>query len=198
MPFGRRRHAGVSHAGHEPATVRRVPHRHVHALVGHDPAHDEGADTEVAQDVIEVGGIEDPRRGLGQEDLVVGRRELRDRIACGIEGSDMDRGELVIERPVSTVAREAADDRMDHLDTCSTSGLHEAARLRHRAGPGFPIEGMVCVAVGMVGVSSRLQPDALHVDDEKRRLAAAVGLVTGWALGGHGGVVRAEGIQPRG
>ena len=68
VTLGRRRRAGIGHAGDEIAAIGRVAHRHVDALVRHDAGHDELADAEILQEVVDI-AVE-----LKTPDEVLGRR----------------------------------------------------------------------------------------------------------------------------
>ncbi len=99
----RDRGAGIRSAGDEIAAVGAVTNDHVHALVGQDAGHDQMADAEVLQHIVDFGRVEDARRGLGQHDLVADRRQRSRGQAIRVAWRDMDRGQLVVERAVAAV-----------------------------------------------------------------------------------------------
>ena len=72
--------AGVVHAAHVVAAIGAVLHRVVDALVGEEAGHEHILDADIAQEIIEVGRVEDGGRGLGQHDLVAFRRDLREHL----------------------------------------------------------------------------------------------------------------------
>jgi len=70
MPSPGWRRTGVGDADDEIPAIRAVPHRHVDALIREDARDDEMADAEVAQEIVDVGRVEDARGRLRQQDLV--------------------------------------------------------------------------------------------------------------------------------
>ena len=64
------------HATHVVAKIGTVPHRMVDALVGEEASHEHILNADIAEQIIEVGGVEDGRGGLGQHQLTVLRREF--------------------------------------------------------------------------------------------------------------------------
>ena len=66
---------GILDQGDQVAAVGGIAHGHVHALVGDHPADDQVAGAEVAQYVVDGGGVENAGRGLGSTiSLAVGSR----------------------------------------------------------------------------------------------------------------------------
>src|SRR5205823_1783104 len=68
--------AGVLDEADVVASSRGAADGGLDAAVGDDPADDEVPDAEVAQDVVEVGAVEDAAASLGDDDLVADRRHL--------------------------------------------------------------------------------------------------------------------------
>ncbi len=113
-------------------------------------------------------------------------RKSRNGRGRGIVRCEVDRGQLVVERAVATVGREAADDGVDHLNAGVARCLEQPSSLRHRRARGHGVERMVGAALGMVGIEAGLEPDPLHVDQEKGGLATPVGRIARRQGGGDG------------
>ena len=61
MPLLGMRGAGIGDQGYEIPQVAGVSHRRANALVCQQAADNEKVDTEIAQDIVNVGGYEDTR-----------------------------------------------------------------------------------------------------------------------------------------
>ncbi|MNP60104.1 hypothetical protein D3C76_1551550 [compost metagenome] len=78
MPFCGVGGARIFDQSDQIAPIGRVANRHVHTLVSYDAGDDQMAGFKIAQHVVDVGRVENAGRGLGQDDLVLGDRELID------------------------------------------------------------------------------------------------------------------------
>jgi hypothetical protein len=66
------------HASHVVAAIGAVLDHMVDALVGQDAGDEHILDADIAEQIVEVGGVERRRGGLGQHDLIFLRRNLVD------------------------------------------------------------------------------------------------------------------------
>ncbi len=85
-------------------------------------------------------------------------------------------GELVVERAVAAVQRQAFDDRVQHVAAGLAACLENADLIGHD----HLAEASVVIAVGVLRmgrIEVRLAPDALHVDIEQGGHAVLVGAV---------------------
>src|SRR3546814_14821430 len=73
-------------------------------------------DAEVVEHIVDSGRVEDARGSLWQQDLVGTRRQRGDRLGQRVDGCDMDRRQLVVERAVEAVGGKALVDRVDNLN----------------------------------------------------------------------------------
>ena len=156
--------AGVFHDGHEEPAVAAVAHRRFDALVGHD-AHDRDVlDAQVAEHVLEVGGVEQARRGLRDDDLVGPRRELVDDFGLPCPLGDEDPRDLVVEAPIAPVEGQGLDDRVDHLHAALPAGGDQAPAVGdHETPDALPQPGVP----GLRGALLLVVLAFLHIDDEK-------------------------------
>ncbi len=155
-------HAGVADTGDVVAAVGGVLHRVVDALIGQKARHHEIFDADIAQQIVEVGGVEEARRGFRDDDLVIGRRDGGDdtRLLRALGNEELR--ELVVKAAVAAVAREVLDDCVDHFRAVPPERrdkLHEV-RDHDVAGGGeeFRVKRRLRV----------IERGILHVDDEER------------------------------
>src|SRR3546814_19783422 len=83
-------------------------------------------------------------------------------LAERIVGRDVQRRQLVVERAIAPVARQAADDRVDHLDAGAARRVEQPALVGDRLPGDMAVERMVLPPIGMAGIAPRLEPYPLQ------------------------------------
>src|SRR6266704_2541212 len=86
----------------------------------------------------------------------------------------MDRCQLVIERAITPIIGQAADDRVQYFHSRAAGGRQQALLVRYRALRSLAVEIVLRAPIRMGGVESGLEPDALHIDEQQCRFAALV------------------------
>ena len=61
---------GIGDQRHQVAEITCITHRRTDALISEQPADDQKVNTEVAQNIVNVGRNEDTRRGLRKYDFI--------------------------------------------------------------------------------------------------------------------------------
>ena len=69
---------GIVDQSHQVAAVAAIPNYGLNTLVGHDAHRHDVFDAEIAQHIVEIGGVEEARRGFGYDDLVLQRCQIVD------------------------------------------------------------------------------------------------------------------------
>ena len=166
-------HAVGQHEAAEAAVVG-FAHRGVDADFGGDAADDELLDAAVAQDQLEVGGVERALARLVDHRLAGDRVELRDDVVPGLA---LHQNPAHRPRIADALARRAAHDlgrrRVGQIGAMALAGVDDQhaglarrrQHLRRRLDRG--LEQADIVAEGFAE-SARLEKIALHVDDDQR------------------------------
>ena len=124
-------HAAVRQAGNVVAAVRAVLDGVVDALVRQKPGHDEILDADIAQEIIEIGGIEETGGRLGQHDLVLAGRDRIDDLRLPGALGDEEIREFVIEAAVTSIPGEIFHHGIDHLHAGGTAGCDRLDQIRN-------------------------------------------------------------------
>ena len=96
----------IGYTSHVIATIRTVTYSYIDALVGQKSGHQYAVDVHITQQVVEIRGIEQARRGLGQNDLVANRRDHIDHLCAPGSFGHVEARNLVIQATVSAIKRE--------------------------------------------------------------------------------------------
>lgn len=164
--------AGILDQGDQVTAVGGIAHGHVHALVGDHPADDQVAGAEVAQYVVDGGGVENAGRSLRQHDLVGGRLQGVDHPGVRAALGQVHLRQLVIQRAVATIGGEALDDGVQDVLVHCAHGPEQALLVGDHLVLHALVEVTGCLRID-VRVAPRLDPGTLHVDEQDGGLPAA-------------------------
>src|SRR5581483_2528193 len=113
------------------AAVGGIPHRHLHTAAGHHAGHDQLADAEVAQQVLDVGPIEYAAAGLGEHDLVGERSHFVQDFGLLRARREVDAQPLVLQAPVAAIAGQRGDAGVDDLYASRPASRLQARDVGH-------------------------------------------------------------------